>query len=219
MTGPLPLRADWTALRCAAAGQALARILAAGGGEVTARRREGGAPCLLLTAEGGTRQLEAGAVKLLWRGVPLDGEAPDWPRAVDPDAARFFLTARPLSAPAELDFDLAARRDAGNPFYRTVYTLKRLRTLCSRPGAEGPAAPKLTEEGRALALAVGRFPAAVRRGAESCDPWPVNRCAVELAEEARRFLRGGAENLPLLRAAETALGNALALLGISVREM
>lgn len=213
MTGPLPLRADWSALRCAFAGRALARILAAGGWEVTARRREDGGPCLLVGTPQGTRRLEPGPVRLLWRGAPLEGEAPDWPRAVDPDAARFFLTARPLSAPAELDFDLAARRDAGNQFYFTVYTLKRLRALCSWPGAEGPAAPLLTEEGRALALAVGRFPAAVRRGAESCDPYPVNRYALSLAEEAWACLRAdGGENRPLLRAAGTALGNALRIL-------
>ena len=146
MTGPIDAAgADWPALRRRFAGEALANILAFCGwraetgeraGEEFEARADGGAGrqwrpssadrvedetigpygAFRLQTEDGPRHLNVGPVTLLWRGTPLRGEPPDWPRRAAPDAARFFLTARPLSAPAELDFDLAARRDECSPY-------------------------------------------------------------------------------------------------------
>ena len=220
MSGPaLSVREDWDALRRRFAGEALAGVLAFCGWRAEAgeqaeggpgdRGDEGIAPCgsLLLRTEDGTRQL--------WQGVPLTGAPPDWPREVPEDAARFFLTARPLGEPAALDSDLAARRDGANPFYVTCYTERRLRALLSRREPEGRSVPApFSGEARALALEISRFPAAVRRAAEMLDPFPVNRCALALALAARDFLRAGGRDRPLLAAAETALGNALGLLGV-----
>lgn len=244
MTG-LSAREDWDALRRRFAAQALGEVLAFCGwqagtlelsgadfgaraeGDVLscppARRRgehvppANTAPCpvVRLRRSDESRYLKAGPVTLLWDGAVLTGVPPDWPRSVSPAAARFLLTARPLAETVPLDFCLAARRDPGSPYYFTCYMERRLRALLSRPGPEGSAAPGLAVGGRALALAVDRFPAAVRRGAEGCDPCFVNRYAVELAGEVRRFLRArpltGAAR-PLLAAAEIALGNALRIL-------
>lgn len=224
----LSARDGWDALRRRFAGESLARIMTACGWEAGAGERAASGPgewgdggiapygSILLRTEDGSRQLRVGPVELLWQGAPLNGAPPDWPRAVSPDAARFFLTSRPLDAPVSLDLDLAARRDENNPYYFACYIQRRLGTVLSRQPPEGSAAPEaLTGAGRALALAAGRFPAAVRRAAEGCDPYFVNRYAVELAGEVRRFLRAcppAGEARPLLAAAETALGNALRLL-------
>lgn len=219
----LPFGGDWPALRRRFAGEALARVLAFCGWRAEAGPvggDEGIAPCrpILLRTEDGTRKREVGPVELLWQGTPLDGAPPDWPREVPADAARFFLTARPLGEPAGLDLDLAARRDGANPFYVTRYTERRLCALLSRREPEGLAAPALTPEGRVLALEISRFPAAVRRAAEMLDPFPVNRCALALAGAARDFLRAGGRDRPLLAAAEAALGNAMGLLGVGERD-
>lgn len=212
----LSAREDWTALRQRFAGEALARVLAFCGWQAGAVERAGGpGGGLLLRTEDGSRRLGVGPVELLWRGVPLTGAPPDWPRELSRDAARFFLTARPLAEPVCLDLDLAARRDGDNPCYFTFYTEKRLRALLSRRSPEGHCVPApLTGAARALALAVDRFPAAVRRAAEGGDPFPVNRYALALAGAARDFLRAGGTGRPLLAAAETALGNALGILNL-----
>lgn len=205
---------DWSALRRRFAGEALARVLALCGHAVQCRRREGTGDGLFLTEGGRTVPLRVGPAALLWRGKPLDGVAPDWPRDVSADAARFFLTARPLAATAALDMDLAARRDDSNPYYFVLCIQKRMRSLLSRRGPEERvAAAPLSEVGRALAVAVGRFPAEVRRAAGNRDPYPVNRYALELAGAARQFLRAGEENPSLLAAAEMTLRNVLSLLG------
>lgn len=206
---------DWPALRRRFAGEALARLLAFCGCSSDCRRREGPGEGLLLTSGPAVLSLPVGPVALAWGGAPLEGSAPDWPRYVAPDAARFFLTARPLAEPVTLDCDLAARRDEYNPYYFACYIHKRLGVLLSRrlpEGLSGPAA--FAEEERVLALAIDRFPAAVRRAAQASDPYPVNRYAVELAAAARNLLHtgAGAPNRPLLAAAETALGNALGIL-------
>ena len=206
--------ADWSALRRRFAGEALANVLAFCGCGPDCRRKEGAGEVLLLTAGPTVLTLPVGPVVLLWGGTPLEGSAPDWPRRVAPDAVRFFLTARPLAEPVPLDCDLAARRDGGNPCYFTRYTRKRLCALLSRWSPEGPPFP---EKGRALALAIDRFPAAVRHAAQALDPYFVNRYAVELAGEVRRFLRAcpqTEENRPLLAAARTALGSALGILNL-----
>lgn len=210
MTG-LSVREDWAALRRRFAGQALARVLACCGWQAGTVEHTGLCPAgaLLLRTDEGARQLEAGPVELFWRGAPLAGPPPDWPRSVSPGAARFFLTARPLAEAVRLDFDLAARRDAGNPYHLVCCTKKRLARF--RPGS---AAPDCPAGGRALALAIDRFPAAVRRAAALRDPWPVNRCALSLAEAAQGFLRAGGRDRPLLAAAETALSNALGILNL-----
>lgn len=221
MSPPLSAREDWAALRRRFAGEALARVLAFCGWQAGTDERDGprGADGLFLWEEGGRTLLKTGPVELLWRGTPADGEPPDWPRSASPDAARFFLTARPLAEPVPLDLDLAARRDENNPYYFTCYIQKRLGALLSRREPEGLSAPSsLTGAGRALALAVGRFPAAVRRAAEGRDPYPVNRFAVELAAELRQFIHAVpmmGEHRRLGQAAGTALGNALDLLGVS----
>lgn len=215
MTG-LSVREDWAALRRRFAGQALARVLACCGWQAGTVEHTGPgafpAGVLLLRTDRGTRQLEAGPVELLWRGAPLTGLPPDWPRSVSPGAARFFLTARPLAEAVPLDFDLAARRDTGSPYHLICCTKKRLTLF--HPGRSGSAAPDCPAEGRALALAIDRFPAAVRRAAALRDPWPVNRCALSLAEAAQGFLRAGGRDRPLLTAAETALANALGILNL-----
>lgn len=204
---------DWAALRRRFAGEALARVLAYCGFAVEAVGTIGRDGALVLKTEERSRRLETGPVALFWRGAPLDGEPPDWPREVSEAAARFFLTARPLAEAADLDFDLAARRDGANPHYFTCYTEKRLRALLSRREPEGCSVlDPFTGAGRALALAVERFPAAARRAAEDRDPFPVNRCARALAGAARDYLRAGGEHRPLLAAAETALANALGIL-------
>lgn len=212
----LSAREDWGALRRRFAAQSLGSVLAFCGWQVRCSGSAGDEEGLFLCAEGKRLPLQTGGVALLWRGKPLEAAPPDWPRSISPAAARFFLTARPLGETAELDFDLAARRDAGSPFYSTCYTQRRLRGLLSRSGPEGRCVPApLTDEARALALAVDRFPAAVRRSAQALDPFPVNRYAVELAGEVRRFLRvcpPAGKALPLLAAAETALANALGIL-------
>lgn len=216
-------RADWPALRRRFAGESLARVLAFCGWQAETGERAGGelgAEVILLRTGDKSRHFRVGPVELLWRGAPLAGSTPDWPRRAAPGAVRFFLTARPLAEPVVLDCDLAARLDSGNPFYFTCYTHKRLRALLSRPEPEGlfGLAP-FTGEGRALALAIDHFPASVRRAAETADPWPVNRYALDLAAAVRDFLHTGALalNRPLLAAAETALGNALGLLGLRGR--
>lgn len=206
---------DWSALRRRFAGEALANVLAFCGCSSHCRGRGRSGEELLLTADASVLALPVGPVALLWRGAPLEGSTPDWPRRVAPNAARFFLTARPLAEPVTLDCDLAARRDSGNPCYHACYTHKRLRTLLSRRSPDGLSDPApFTGEGRALALAIDRFPAAVRRAAEGFDPYFVNRYALELAAAARDLLHtgAGASNRPLLAAAETALGNALGIL-------
>ena len=192
-------------------------MLAFCGFDPDCRGKEGAGEGLLLTAGPTVLTLTVGPVTPLWRGAPLKGGVPDWPRQAAPGAARFFLTARPLANPAPLDLDLAARRDEHNPYYFTCYTHKRLCALLSRSEPEGLSNPAaFTEEGRALALAVSRFPAAVRRGAEALDPYFVNRYAVELSGEVWRFLRArppAGEARLLLAAARNALGNALGILG------
>lgn len=215
MTGPIDAGADWPALRRRFAGEALANVLAFCGCGPDCRRKEGAGEVLLLTAGPTVLTLPVGPVVLLWGGTPLEGSAPDWPRRVAPDAARFFLTARPLAEPVTLDCDLAARRDEYNPYYFACYIHKRLGVLLSRRLPEGLSGPTaFTEEERVLALAIDRFPAAVRRGSEALDPYFVNRYAVELAAAARDLLHTGASNRPLLAAAETALGNALNILDL-----
>lgn len=211
--------ADWPALRRRFAGEALANLLAFCGCGPDCRRKEGAGEGLLLTAGPTPLTLPVGPVTPLWRGEPLGQNGPpDWPRRVAPDAARFFLTARPLAEPVTLDFDLASRLDCGNPCYFTCYTLKRLCALLSRRSPEGLSGPAaFTEEERVLALAIDRFPAAVRRGLEALDPYYVNRYAVELAGEVWRFLRDcppTGETRPLLAAAEVALRNALTILNL-----
>lgn len=217
MTGALlSAREDWSALRRRFAGEALGNVLAFCGWQVRFSRRAGGEDGLFLTAEGKRLPRQTGSVELLWNGAPLTGTPPDWPGSVPPAAARFFLTARPLPETVRLDFDLAVRRDAGSPYHFTCCAEKRLHTLLSRPGPEGrcvPAAP-LTGEARALALAVDRFPAAVRRSAQTLDPFPVNRYALTLAEAARACLSAGVRDRPLLAAAETALVSALGILNL-----
>lgn len=208
---------DWSALRRRTAGQALARLLAFSGwraGTVERDAPAGACPAgaILLHTPNGVRQLEVGPVQLLWGGSPLTGAPPDWPRSLAPEAACFFLTARPLAEAVTLDFDLAARRDAGNPYYFICYTRRRLGALSTRRGPDGSDALRFSAEGRDLALALDRFPAAVRRACALCDPWPVNRCALALAEAAQGFLRARGEDRPLLAAAESTLGNALGLL-------
>lgn len=216
MTGPIDVAgADWPALRRRFAGEALARLLAFCGCSSDCRGREGPGEGLLLTSGPAVLSLPVGPVALAWGGAPLEGSAPDWPRHVAPDAARFFLTDRPLAEPVTLDCDLAARRDEYNPYYFACYIHKRLGVLLSRQLPEGLSDPTaFTEEERVLALAIDRFPAAVRRAAQASDPYPVNRYAVELTAAARDLLHtgAGASNRPLLAAAETALGNALGIL-------
>lgn len=223
MSGPIDAAgADWPALRRRFAGEALANMLAFCGCSPDCREGDGAGEGLLLTAGTAALTLPVGPVALLWDGAPLSGSAPDWPRHVSPSAARFFLTARPMAEPAPLDLDLAARRDGHDPYFFTRYTHRRLCALLSRRPPEGPAAPAAPagpagSDGRGLALAIGRFPAAVRRGSEALDPYFVNRYAVELAGEIRRFLRARpltAEHRPLLAAARTALGNALGILNL-----
>lgn len=213
MTGCLSVREDWAALRRRFAAEALANVLAYCGWQAGTAECSGAetGSAILLRSEGGTRRLEVGPVALLWRGETLTGLPPDWPRSVSPAAARYFLTARPLAETVPLDFDLAARRDVGSPYYFVCYTKKRLCALLSRPGEEGPG---LSAEGRALALAVDRFPAAVRRASAYGDPCFVNRCALTLAETVQGFLRTGGYDRPLLTAAETALSNALGILNL-----
>lgn len=207
---------DWSALRRRFAGEALASVLAFCGYDPDCRRKKDAGEVLLLTAGPTVLTLPVGPVTLLWRGEPLgENGPPDWPRRVAPEAARFFLTARPLAEPVPLDCDLAARRDGGNPCYFTCYTHKRLCALLSHRSPKGLSAPVKLPGGRALVLAIDRFPAAVRHAAQALDPYFVNRYAVELAGEVRRFLRAcppTEENRPLLAAARTALGNALGIL-------
>lgn len=216
--------ADWSALRRRFAGEALANVLAFCGwqAETRARAGEDTGPCgaLALKLEGGPRQLSVGPVTLLWGGVPLAGRsAPHWPRYVAPGAARFFLTARPLAEPAGLDCELASRLDGGSPCYFTRYTHKRLCALLSRRWPEGFSALDgfARADARALALTIGRFPAAVRRAAEALDPYFVNRYAVELTGVVWRFLHTcplAEENRRLAQAAEVTLGNALDILNL-----
>lgn len=224
MTKPIDAAgADWPALRRRFAGEALANVLAFCGCDSDCRRKEGTGEGLLLTAGPTALTLPVGPVTPLWRGEPLGENVPlNWPRRVAPDAARFFLTARPLAEPVTLDFDLASRLDGGNTCYFTCYTLKRLCALLSRPepeglSASGGSAGPARSDGRALVLTVGRFPAAVRRGMEALDPCFVNRYAVELAGEVWRFLCGcppmGEARL-LVQAAEVALRNALNILNL-----
>lgn len=209
---------DWPALRRRFAGEALARLLAFCGYSSDCRGREGPGEGLLLTSGPAVLSLPVGPVALAWGGAPLEGSAPDWPRRVAPDAARFFLTARPLAEPVTLDCDLAARRDEYNPYYFTCYIHKRLGVLLSRRLPEGLSGPTaFAEEERVLALAIDRFPAAVRRAAQASDPYPVNRYAVELAGEVRCFLRVTpltGETRLLAQAAEVALRNTLNILGL-----
>ena len=205
---------DWSALRRRFAGEALVRVLAFCGHPVQCCSREGTGDGLFHTENGHQITLRVGPVALLWQGKPLVGEPPDWPRNVSAGAARFFLTAHPLSAAAALDFGLAARRDDSNPYYFTCYIRKRMHSILLRPSEAFAVPGELSGAGRALALMAGRFPAAVRRAAGSRDPFPVNRYAVELAETARQYLGTREENRPLLAAAEVALGNALDLLGV-----
>lgn len=214
MTGCLSVQADWPALRRRFTAQALADALRFCGWQAGDAEGIGAGSALLLRTPGGTWRLEVGPVALFWRGKALTGSPPDWPRSVSPAAARFFLTARPLGEAVPLDFDLAARRDAGSPYHLICYTEKRLRVLLSRPGQEGLCAPPpFPEEGRALALAIDRFPACVRRTAEYGDPYSVNRYALTLANAVQDFLRAGGQDRPLLSAAEVALSNTLSILG------
>lgn len=204
-------REDWNVLRRRFAAEALGNVLAFCGWQAGVAEHTGSCRALLLRTARGTRQLEVGPVELLWDGAPLTGAPPDWPGDISPEAARFLLTARPLASTVPLDLDLAARRDAGNPFYLACYTKRRLAALLTRSGLADDAAP-LPDEGRALALAVDRFPAAVRRACTLGDPWPVHRCALALAESAQGFLHAGGRDRALLAAAEIALGNALGIL-------
>ena len=214
MNEPIAAGEDWPALRRRFAGEALARVLAFCGHAARCRRREGAGDGLFLTEGGQTVPLRVGPAALLWRGEPLDGVPPDWPRDVSGGAARFFLTARPLAATAALDLDLAARRDDSNPYYFVLCIQRRMQSLLSRRvPEERAAAGELSEAGRALAVTVGRFPAEVRRAAGNRDPYPVNRYALELAGAARQFLRTGEEDPALLAVAEMTLRNALSLLG------
>lgn len=208
------MTADWDALRRRWAAEALSNVLAFCGYASVCRETDAGAG-IVLRSDGAVRVLPVGPVALLWRGAPLTGSPPDWPRDVDPAAARFFLTARPLAEAAALDFDLAVRRDAGNPCYLTSYTERRLRVLLSRPGQEGLSAPaQFSAEGRALVLAIDRFPACIRRTSACGDPYFVNWYALTLANAAQGFLRAGGRDRRLLSAAHTALGNALCILGL-----
>lgn len=168
---------------------------------------------------------DIGPVALLREGRPAAG---GWTEAGE-DALRYSLTVRPARCPVELDLDLAARQDGGDPLYRIQYSCARIRAL-TEGAAEGPEPdPALLSAGEELALikALARYPGQVRRAAQDGDPSQVNRYVTALAGEFRRWygacpIRGaggalGAARRKLARCTGAVLADGLGLLGVSAR--
>lgn len=155
---------------------------------------------------------EAGPVLLLQEGSPAPGGS--WAQAGE-DALRFFLTLRPIGRPVELDLDLAARQDGGNPLYYIQYTCARIGVLTASGGDGTPQAGG----GKALVKTLARYPEELRAAGEGADPSRVGRYLLSLSEEARRLYQAPGQGLGgagrrALGCAGLVLADGLGLLGI-----
>ncbi len=150
---------------------------------------------------------------------------------VGPDALRYFFLLRSADAQMEFDVELARRQSNENPVYYAQYAHARLANLL-RFGADSggqPALELLTSEWELdLMRIMLRWPDVVREAAEALEPHRLAFYTDELAAAIHRFYKNcrvvtddqplTAARLKLSRAAQTAIANALRLMGVSAPE-
>jgi arginyl-tRNA synthetase len=174
---------------------------------------------------------------LICEGARLreDGEALEGPdgapllltdalEEVDADTLRLHFLLAPWDQICDIDLEVATRDDERNPAYAARLAPSRLGTMLreaeAAPGGEAP----LSEEEKELARLVALWPDTVENAAVQRAPQLVARWTVDFAAAVRRVLASsqpGAyspQRLDLLRGAQSAISNALRVLGIEVKE-
>ena len=228
--------------RCAAVGDALGRILAAVGAEVS----RGTVAAALGDGTSTVEVLDAQPVNLVRGGVPVtmsDRTGPvvtlaDLVDEVGVDAARYALVRSPHTAPLVLDVELWAKRTEDNPVFSVQYAHARLCSLARNAadlGVTGGGADLgllTTDREGGLVGTLGEFPGLVAAAAALREPHRVARYLEQLASAYQQFsdtcrvLPVGDEptralhatRLQLCLATRQVLANGLDLLGVRAPE-
>jgi arginyl-tRNA synthetase len=152
------------------------------------------------------------------------------------DAARWSFASRSASSPIDVDIELARKQSAENPVYYVQYAHARICSILAKASGAG-LAPSASFEGvlqgdevaTGLAREVLRLPEVIEDAAASEETHAVTTYAMELATTFHAYYRDrrvvdpddpatSAGRLALVDVTRSAIGNALALLGISAPE-
>jgi arginyl-tRNA synthetase len=152
------------------------------------------------------------------------------------DAARWSFASRSASSPIDVDIELVKKQSSDNPVYYVQYAHARISSMLAKGAAAGltPSASfrgVLEGDDVAMGLAreVLRLPEVIEDGAASEETHGVTTYALELATTFHAFYRDrrvldvddpvtSAGRLALVAVTQSAIRNALALLGISAPE-
>ncbi len=152
------------------------------------------------------------------------------------DAARWSFASRAASSPIDVDLELAVKQSSENPVYYVQYAHARISSILAKAAGAGlsPAADfngvlEGDEVATGLAREVLRLPEVVEDGARDEETHGITTYALELATAFHAFYRDrrvvdpedavtSAERLALVSVTQSAIRNALALLGISAPE-
>jgi arginyl-tRNA synthetase len=152
------------------------------------------------------------------------------------DAARWSFASRGASSPIDVDIELARKQSSENPVYYVQYAHARISSILAKAEASGlrPALSFRAVLGgdpvaTGLAREVLRLPEVVEDAARSEDTHGVTTYAMELATAFHGYYRDrrvvdpedvvmSAGRLALVAVTQSAIRNALALLGISAPE-
>ncbi len=152
------------------------------------------------------------------------------------DAARWSFASRAASSPIDVDLELAVKQSSENPVYYVQYAHARISSILAKAAEAGlaPAADFVgvldgDEVATGLARMALRLPEVVEDGARDEETHGVTAYAMELATTFHAFYRDrrvvdpddpdtSAGRLALVGVTQSAIRNALALLGISAPE-
>jgi len=182
--------------------------------------------------------LLAGNARLLRDGELLtagrDGGAVTLQEAlhdIDADTLRFWFLQRDWDDVLEIDLELARREEESYPAYAARLAPTRFGTMIRQlealpeDGEAGGQSTALTDEERELARLVAMWPDEAETAACERKPQRVARFVLEIATAVRHLLaadngssQSRRECLPLLRATQVTVSNALRTLGIEADE-
>ncbi len=146
------------------------------------------------------------------------------------DAVRYFFVARAGNSHLDFDLDLAKSLSATNPVYYAQYTHARLSSLLENGAAyyDGTYVPALLTDDRETALlkVLKEYPQRIHEAAATMEPYKIALYVQNLAaavNEWYQHCRAVNESdmpltksrLALAKAAQTVLGDALGLIGVS----
>jgi arginyl-tRNA synthetase len=152
------------------------------------------------------------------------------------DATRYFFAMRSADTHLDFDLDLAVSQSNENPVYYAQYAHARISSILRQGEEQGISADNnadfsliQAEKEMDVLKKIGEFPQAVAESAQKRMPHRITNYIFELASTFHSFYNAekvlDAENpertkarLALIKAVQTTLKNALALIGVSAPE-